>query len=377
MSDYPVARGSRAADPHPQLRAAALAAVIIGVVLVAAAAFVLSYQGIHQIALHAGVSAELARLYPVIFDAMLVMACSAALALRSAGWWTRCYVWACLLLLLAAVATGDAVYAMGISLPSQAARAVVAVLPWVLLLMGFGLLLAMLRYWRRARSASGTSTAARQGGDADRTTARQGGDAGRTTARQASEAGRTAAGQGGDAGRTAAGATAGATAGASAVTWAGSAGAGAAKAGSPRTGIEELLKPRPGQPPERAALAAAGAAGTRAAIATAEPAEDEHLDWDDAGDRRHDAGWHQADGSEPAGSEPAGAGTGTDDDLPPGPAVTYEAEPAAPGPEPGSTPVEPGQPAVPAPSVPAPAEPSFERILSSPTHPQEPEADGE
>jgi Protein of unknown function (DUF2637) len=320
MSDYPVARGTRAADPHPRLRATALAAVIIGVLLVAAAAFLLSYQGIHQIALHAGVSPELARLYPVIFDAMLVMACSAALALRSAGWWTRCYVWACLLLLLAAVAAGDAVYAMSISLPRQAARAVVAVLPWVLLLMGFGLLLAMLRYWRRARSASGASPAGRAGADG---------------------------------------------AAASEVTWAG---AGAAKAGSPKAGIGELLEPRTGQPPERAALAASGAAGTRAAIATAEPAEDEHLDWDDAGDRRYDGGWHEAEGSDSAGA---------DDDLPPGPAVSYEAEPAAPvpaatRPEPGSTAGQPGQP-----TVPAPAAPHFDRILSSPTHPQEPEADGE
>ncbi|HEY6274820.1 MAG TPA: DUF2637 domain-containing protein [Streptosporangiaceae bacterium] len=339
MTDYPVARGSRAADPQPRLRATALAAVIIGVLLVAAAAFLLSYQGIHQIALHAGVSPELARLYPVIFDAMLVMACSAALALRGAGWWTRCYVWACLLLLLAAVAAGDAVYAMSISLPRQAARAVVAVLPWVLLLMGFGLLLCMLRYWRRARSASGTGAEAGAASAAD--------------------------------------STAGAAAGATAVTWAG-AGAGAAKPGSPKAGIADLLEPRPGQPPDRAALAAGGAAGTRAAIATAEPAEGEHLDWDDAGSRRYDAGWQEAEGGAPAG-------TGTDDDLPPGPAVTYEAEPAAPG-EPGAPPAEPGaagpEPASTAgppgpPSVPAPSTPHFDRILSSPTHPQEPETDVE
>jgi uncharacterized protein DUF2637 len=154
ISDYPAAAEPPAGEPNPGLRALALTAVIAGLVLVAGAAFVLSYQGIHQIALHAGVSPELARLYPVILDAMLVMSCAAALALRTAGPWTRSYVWACLILLLAAVAVGNALYAMNISLPAQPTRAVVAILPWALLLMGFGMLLAMLRHWRRISAAS-------------------------------------------------------------------------------------------------------------------------------------------------------------------------------------------------------------------------------
>ncbi len=61
MSDYPVTRGARPGDPHLRLRLAALTAVIVGVILVASAAFLLSYSGIHQIALQAGVSARLAR----------------------------------------------------------------------------------------------------------------------------------------------------------------------------------------------------------------------------------------------------------------------------------------------------------------------------
>jgi hypothetical protein len=158
MSDYPAAAVPQPAEPRPQLRAAALTAVIAGLVLLAGAAFVLSYQGIHHIALKAGVAPDLARLYPVILDAMLVMSCAAALSLRTAGVWTRCYVWGCLILLLAALAAGNAVYAMNISLPAQPTRAVVAVLPWALLLMGFGMLLAMLRHWRRIRVASAASS---------------------------------------------------------------------------------------------------------------------------------------------------------------------------------------------------------------------------
>jgi hypothetical protein len=142
------------------LRLAALAAVIAGVVLLAAAAFVLSYEGIHQIALQAGVSPGLAKLYPLIFDAMLVIAAAAALALRGAGWWARCYAWGSLLILLAAVAVGDALHATGTTLPAQPTKAAVAVTPWVLLLMAFGLLLEMLRHFRTTRSAAAKATLA-------------------------------------------------------------------------------------------------------------------------------------------------------------------------------------------------------------------------
>jgi hypothetical protein len=153
MSNYPVGRRPRSADPHSALRLAALTAVAAGVVLLAAAAFVLSYPGIHSVALQAGVTPNLAKLYPVIFDAMLVVAGAAAIALRGAGWWSRFYAWACLIGLLAAVAVGDAVHATGTVLPERATRAAVAVTPWVLLLLAFGLLLTMLRHFRKSRAA--------------------------------------------------------------------------------------------------------------------------------------------------------------------------------------------------------------------------------
>ncbi len=232
MSGYPTVAESQPGEPHPRLRLAALTAVIAGVVLVAGAAFILSYQGIHQIALNAGVSHGLARLYPVMLDAMLVMVCAAALALRTARLWIRCYVWACLIVLLAVVATGNALYAMSISLPAQPTRAVVAVLPWALLLMGFGMLLAMLRHWRRIRAASAAAGPARLTGPGG------------------SEA-------------------AGAAAGGGSVSWAGSPGNGPAKPGASRSGIRDLMEPRQGQPPERAGLAPAGTgAGPRPQAAT-------------------------------------------------------------------------------------------------------------
>ncbi len=159
MTELPAKRGARAGYPPPRLRVAALTAVIVGVLLLAAAAFVLSYSGIHQIALSSGVTPELARLYPAIFDAMLVIAGSAALTLRGASWWMRCYVWLSLLVLLGAVAGGDAVHAMNLTLPREPSRAGVAVTPWVLLLLGFGLWLTMLRQVRRPRPGAPGATA--------------------------------------------------------------------------------------------------------------------------------------------------------------------------------------------------------------------------
>ena len=162
MNDQSLARASRLAETQRALRFLALAAVIVGVLVLAAAAFVLSYPGIHAIALAAGVSSMLARLYPLIFDAMLVVASAAILSLRGAGLATRCYAWFTLLLLICAAAAADALHATGTSLPHRAAAATVAIIPWVLLLLGFGLLLAMLRNarLRRARAAEARANAA-------------------------------------------------------------------------------------------------------------------------------------------------------------------------------------------------------------------------
>jgi hypothetical protein len=279
MSDYPVMRGSRSGDPHPTLRLAALTAVIAGVILVAVAAFLLSYEGIHQIALQAGVSPGLARLYPLMFDAMLIIACAATLALRSAGWGAKSYVWVSLLLLVGAVAVGDALHATGVRLTGQAARATIAIIPWVLLLMGFGLWLVMLRQWRRTRAmaaADGTG----------------GGRAGLATAGSAVTAGGAAAAGG-------------------AVTWAAGRGTAPVRTGAPRSGIDALMGPRTGGAPERAAAAAEGpAAGKRGTAENQQGQQrrtakaDEHQPAAAAGTAAAGA---TAAGTAAAGATPAGA----------------------------------------------------------------------
>ena len=159
MNDNPRANGSRGRDPYAALRLIALIAAIAGVIVLAAAAFVLSYGGIHKIALSAGVSPNVARIFPVIFDAMLVVSCAAVVSLRAAGWWQRTYSWLSTLALLVVVAAADAVHATGTHIPRKPAAATVAVLPWALLLLAFSLLLSMLRQFRRTRAAAADAAA--------------------------------------------------------------------------------------------------------------------------------------------------------------------------------------------------------------------------
>ncbi|HEY7147033.1 MAG TPA: DUF2637 domain-containing protein [Streptosporangiaceae bacterium] len=159
MSGHTPAADYAHADSHRALRALALVAVVIGVLALAAAAFVLSYSGIHALALTAGVSTSLARVYPGILDAMLVIACAAVLSLRGAGAVARLYAWLSMLVLLAAGAAAGAVHATGTRLPHRPAAAAAAIIPWVLVLIGFGLLMAMLRHARQRRLGGQQDTA--------------------------------------------------------------------------------------------------------------------------------------------------------------------------------------------------------------------------
>ena len=153
MSDQAKAPTRPPADGLQALQLLALAAAAAGVGLLAAAAFVLSYPGIHAVALYAGVPPRLARIYPLIFDALLVVACAAVLSLRGAGRPSRCYAWLSMLGLIVVAAAADTLHATGTRLPHKPTAAVVAIIPWALVLMGFGLLLCMLRQARLRQAA--------------------------------------------------------------------------------------------------------------------------------------------------------------------------------------------------------------------------------
>lgn len=146
-----------AAPPNtaPQaLRTLAVAAVCLGVAALAAATFVLSYSAIRTVALQAGIAPRLARGYPLLLDAMLVIVLAAILALRGAGLPSRLLAWVTLLLVMTVAAGADALHTAGRSMPHQAAAITAAVLPYVLVLVAFVLLLVMLRHARLRRLAA-------------------------------------------------------------------------------------------------------------------------------------------------------------------------------------------------------------------------------
>jgi Protein of unknown function (DUF2637) len=152
MDDPSGTQALRQAGYNGRLHSTAVISVITGAALLAVAAFLLSYARIHEIALSARVSPSLAALYPLMFDTTLVIACVAALALRGAPWWMRYSAVLTIMILLAVVAVGEALHAAGISLPVRPTAAILAAVPWVLFLIGFGLVLLVLRYQRRVRA---------------------------------------------------------------------------------------------------------------------------------------------------------------------------------------------------------------------------------
>jgi Protein of unknown function (DUF2637) len=124
------------------------AAVTLVVLAVAAATFVLSYAGVHAIALQGGVSVQLARIYPGLFDAVLVLACVAAVVLRDGRWWARSWAWLVVIVILGAIGVTDVLHATNYALRHRVTEGVVAAAPVVAVLLAFSLLLTVLRQSR-------------------------------------------------------------------------------------------------------------------------------------------------------------------------------------------------------------------------------------
>ncbi|HEY1915969.1 MAG TPA: DUF2637 domain-containing protein [Streptosporangiaceae bacterium] len=137
--------GYRTTPSRRGFRIVALIAAIIGVLALAAAAFVLSYSGMRDVVLHAGVSLRLARIYPAMFDAVVVVAGVTALSLPRNRGLLRSYAWLAMLIAIGGVAAGDALHATMTHLPQRPTELAVAIAPWVLLLIIFTLLFALVR----------------------------------------------------------------------------------------------------------------------------------------------------------------------------------------------------------------------------------------
>lgn len=144
-------------------RVLALIGVAVVLLAVAAATFLLSYDGIHVIALGAGVPDQLARYYPGLLDAALVIACLAAVMLRDGRWWARGYAWLAIVVIAVAGGGANAVHAMNVALPHRQTAGAVAAAPWVLLLLSFSLWLTALR---QSRGRRGTAPSAAPEGEA-------------------------------------------------------------------------------------------------------------------------------------------------------------------------------------------------------------------
>jgi hypothetical protein len=141
------ARGQTAPQRN-WLHRLANSAVAVVVLAVAAGTFFLSYPGIHAIARQGGVSGQLARFYPGLFDAVLVIACVAAVMLRDARWWARCWAWLVAIVVLAAIGFTDVLHAMSYGLRQRPTEGVVAAAPVVAVLLAFSLFVTMLRQSR-------------------------------------------------------------------------------------------------------------------------------------------------------------------------------------------------------------------------------------
>jgi Protein of unknown function (DUF2637) len=122
--------------------------VALVVVAVAGAVFVFSYAGVHAIALLGGMSTQLARYYPGVFDAVLVIACVAAAMLRDGRWWARLWAWVVIIAVLGAIGTTDVLHAMNYTLRHRVTEGIVAAAPVVAVLLAFSLLLTLLRQSR-------------------------------------------------------------------------------------------------------------------------------------------------------------------------------------------------------------------------------------
>ena len=122
--------------------------VALAVIAVAAAAFVFSYDGVHAIALLGGMSRQLARYYPGLFDAVLVIACVAAVILRDGRWWARLWAWIVAIVVLAAIGAADVMHAASFTLAHRTTEGIVAAAPVVAVLLAFSLLLTLLRPYR-------------------------------------------------------------------------------------------------------------------------------------------------------------------------------------------------------------------------------------
>ncbi|SNT50617.1 Protein of unknown function [Streptosporangium subroseum] len=137
------------------LRRAGIAVAGVGVAALTAAACVLSFEDLRDLAIIGEARPNLAYLYPAAFDALLVIAMIGVLLLRGGRWLVRLQAGVILVLLFAAAATAEVTTAMRTTaaMDVRQAAVVVAVAPWVILVVALWLWLLLIKHAAARRSA--------------------------------------------------------------------------------------------------------------------------------------------------------------------------------------------------------------------------------
>ncbi|MEV8633796.1 hypothetical protein AB0395_19265 [Streptosporangium sp. NPDC051023] len=143
------------------LRRAGIALVGVGVAALTAAACVLSFEDLRALAIVGEAPPGLAYLYPAAFDALLAIALIAVLLLRGGRWPVRLQAGVVLILLFAAAVAAEVATAVRATLDVRRAAVVVAVAPWVTLLLALWLWLLLINHAAARRAAADAAAASR------------------------------------------------------------------------------------------------------------------------------------------------------------------------------------------------------------------------
>lgn len=136
------------------LRRAGTAVAVLAVAGLAGAACTLSFEPLRSLAVTGGARTDLAYLYPAGFAALLVVALISVFLLRTRGWAARLQAGVVLAVLIAAAATANTLVATGAVVNPRAAAMTVAIVPWVMVVLGLWLLLLSVRAPRTAGGES-------------------------------------------------------------------------------------------------------------------------------------------------------------------------------------------------------------------------------
>ncbi|WP_204059574.1 DUF2637 domain-containing protein [Microbispora corallina] len=134
------------------LRRLAIGLAGLALAVLAGAACALSFDDLRALAITGRAEPRLAYLYPTAFDVLLVVALVSVPLLRGGRFLVRLQAGFVLVLLLVAAGAATVVTASNITFDPQQSAVAVALLPWVMLVVGLWLLLILLKHTRASRA---------------------------------------------------------------------------------------------------------------------------------------------------------------------------------------------------------------------------------